>query len=111
MTSMPFGQYHGWPLPDVPLDYLKWCLENLTSLRPAYRRAIEDEVDYHHAAEEHATRRRKARERVTALSAYLETTWGSAAPTTWASRSAALGELVRLRGVPFVVLPVAGEAP
>ncbi len=34
---MPFGKYSGHPIGDLPPAYLRWCLENLESMRPDIR--------------------------------------------------------------------------
>ena len=39
--QMPFGKYKGRPLSSVPDDYLLWVLDNVESLSPTLRRAIE----------------------------------------------------------------------
>ena len=41
MTSIPFGKHAGTPIEELPLDYIAWCLKNLTSMRPGLKRAME----------------------------------------------------------------------
>jgi hypothetical protein len=41
---MPFGKYRNTPLSQVPIDYLLWCLDNMTALSRGLRRAIETVV-------------------------------------------------------------------
>ena len=41
---IPFGKYIGAEISDVPHDYLCWVLNNLASLRPDLRLAIEDHL-------------------------------------------------------------------
>ena len=40
-VTLGFGKYAGWPLEDIPLDYLEWVLEEFDDLWPSTRRAIE----------------------------------------------------------------------
>jgi hypothetical protein len=42
MDTMPFGKFRGWPLPDLPDDYLRW-LRTLPTLREPLRSAIAEE--------------------------------------------------------------------
>jgi uncharacterized protein (DUF3820 family) len=43
--TMPFGQYKGWKITDVPIDYLGWMIRNLDfSRREHLRLEIEDEI-------------------------------------------------------------------
>ncbi len=42
-TVMPFGKYKGWPLDDIPLDYLEWADDSL-ELKPYLRRAIQGAI-------------------------------------------------------------------
>jgi hypothetical protein len=43
-TPMPFGKYKGWPLWDVPGDYLLWVLRECARLRPGLRLDIQAEL-------------------------------------------------------------------
>lgn len=38
-NAMPFGKHKGTPLTEVPIGYLRWCLENL-KLKGAIKRQI-----------------------------------------------------------------------
>jgi hypothetical protein len=42
MTTMPFGKYRGWPLNELPDDYINW-LAALGDLRQPLRGAVENE--------------------------------------------------------------------
>ena len=49
MTYMPFGQYKGWDIEDVPSKYLEWFLENIdpeTDNLADICRDIRDELIY-----------------------------------------------------------------
>lgn len=39
---MPFGMHKGTKVMELPLDYMKWCLENLSHLDPQIRELMED---------------------------------------------------------------------
>jgi hypothetical protein len=49
-----FGKYRGWPIAEVPADYLEWLLDTVEWLKPSQRQALRDEL---------ARRRRFRRER------------------------------------------------
>ena len=40
-TLMPFGQYKGTALANVPAKYLLWCLSDLSNLSPPLKAYIE----------------------------------------------------------------------
>ena len=42
---MPFGKHRGKALSEIPVDYLLWCLDNMTALSRHLRRAIETVVE------------------------------------------------------------------
>ena len=42
---MPFGKHKGKALSAIPVDYLLWCLDNMTALSRQLRRAIETVVE------------------------------------------------------------------
>jgi hypothetical protein len=86
---MPFGKHRGEPVSALPSDYLLWCLDKLTEMRPALKAAMFDEL----------FRRRDAENRIAALSALLENTHGTRDPETWQERHDALDELRTLRGI------------
>jgi hypothetical protein len=44
VAVLNFGKFSGVPLAKVPSWYLVWALDNLRKLRPAVRRAIEQEL-------------------------------------------------------------------
>ena len=43
--SMPFGKHKGKALSEIPVDYLLWCLDNMTALSRHLRQAIEMVVE------------------------------------------------------------------
>jgi hypothetical protein len=43
-TIMPFGDYNGYKLSEVPSGYLRFCLDKLSSMRQSLREAIEQEL-------------------------------------------------------------------
>ncbi len=88
MMTMGFGKYKGRPLSELPDDYIEWCLENLTELRPAYRQALQGERARRHAIPQ----------RIVELSAFLEGTHAARDLRTQENRFAALMELAVLRG-------------
>ncbi len=86
--TLPFGKYKGRPLSELPDAYIEWCLENLTELRPAYRLALQGELDRRHAIPQ----------RIVELSAFLEGTHAARDLRTQENRMTALMELAALRG-------------
>ena len=42
---MPFGKYKGWKITDIPIDYIQWALQNMTSLNPSLRNHFESLVN------------------------------------------------------------------
>lgn len=44
LTAMPFGQHKGVPIEDVPIDYLRWCIDNLdANEKPDVYELVENE--------------------------------------------------------------------
>ena len=43
--TMSFGKHRGKALSEIPVDYLLWCLDNMTALSRHLRRAIETVVE------------------------------------------------------------------
>lgn len=43
--KMPFGKYKGQPLEDLPIDYIKWLLENIENLRDDLREELQNQVE------------------------------------------------------------------
>lgn len=43
---MPFGKHRGREIRDCPIDYLRWCLDNVEFRNPALRRAIRNHVEW-----------------------------------------------------------------
>jgi len=41
---MPFGKHKGILLDDLPIDYIKWCLENIDNLRDNLREEMQNQV-------------------------------------------------------------------
>ena len=41
---MPFGKHKGTLLDDLPIDYIKWCLENIDNLRDNLREEMQNQV-------------------------------------------------------------------
>lgn len=39
---IPFGKHKGTKLKDVPIDYLKWCKENISNMREPLRSAVDE---------------------------------------------------------------------
>src|SRR5687768_17402034 len=56
-TTMPFGKYKGWPLDQVPDDYLEWL--QTIDLRPRLLQAVMQEAAYREAMQEETPDRRR----------------------------------------------------
>jgi hypothetical protein len=39
-----FGKYKGWPLDEIPTQYLEWAIDNITRLAPAFRERLQEEI-------------------------------------------------------------------
>jgi len=44
-SLMPFGKYKGYAMVNVPPDYLRWCWDNITTLRPDIKDYIQRNLD------------------------------------------------------------------
>ena len=42
---MPFGKHKGQEIDDLPTDYLRWMIKNLTDLSYSLRTALEDQLE------------------------------------------------------------------
>ena len=67
--KMSFGKYKGWPLDQVPKEYLFWALDNCKTLSPFLRQEIENTLrdegtDMQPAAQLHGILRQWHREMV-----------------------------------------------
>jgi hypothetical protein len=43
-TVFEFGKYKGWPLDEIPTQYIEWAIDNMTRLAPAFRERLQREI-------------------------------------------------------------------